>query len=766
MHRNRISSPWTIIAVLCAAAAVSYAQRPPGIASISVCSPTGAGGQGSCPAGAFDTHQIVLGPGGSSVNSSGLGVGPVPDEHSTVFAPGTLGKNQEYLFFLATGEGGHAAIGVSVLSGGSGPDQNGRWTLDFARTDGYGSYPGGFGQVFNPSTKGGVCPAVADGNPAHQDQTFDMHYASAGSIVKDPTAAPGSLLMVYEGTNACIGNAGGAILDNTDDYISLAIATSLDYGKTWPAYRGSTAFTFVPMPGFNPSQAPNAPMGALGKNVCMGNDCSTTPPASYGRYPVVTPPTSLADLMAAAKPLTAKYGEQEISGFVDDVAGGPTTYLYANSGNVKIARAQLNGGTAPLAFQKWNGQAFASPGLGGPEPSILPAGPFENCEAPGQAQFGSSISYVDYTQQYLLTFICVSPGDPALGQRASGAQGVAWFYSTSYNLSDQTQWTAPHEISGSWGQIDSSGGCPDYKGWYPSFMSPGKSAGHLSLTGYVFYLWGCQGGGSPAPARQMSSRAFTITLQSGPVISQVGNAEGGSATIAPNTWVAIQGSNLAGNPRIWQASDFVGGKMPTQLDGVSVTVNGKPAYIYYISPTQVNILTPPDAMQGSVQVQVTYGGIGSAPFTVQAQPLSPSFFVFNGGPYVAAVHPSGGLIGPPALYPGSTTPAQPGETILLYANGFGPTSTPVVNGAISQSGTLSPLPSVKIGGVAANVIFAGLVYPGEFQFNVTVPASVAAGDQPIVATYNGATTQPGTMLTIAGAGPPSQAIDKGTRRPN
>jgi hypothetical protein len=82
--------------------APAQAPRPPAIASISVCSPTGTGGPGSCPNSTFDTHQIVLGPGGVSVNMSPLSVVPVPDEHSTVFAPGTLGTNQDYLFLLAS----------------------------------------------------------------------------------------------------------------------------------------------------------------------------------------------------------------------------------------------------------------------------------------------------------------------------------------------------------------------------------------------------------------------------------------------------------------------------------------------------------------------------------------------------------------------------------------------------------------------------------------------------------------------------------------
>jgi hypothetical protein len=124
-----------------------------------------------------------------------------------------------------------------------------------------------------------------------------------------------------------------------------------------------------------------------------------------------------------------------------------------------------------------------------------------------------------------------------------------------------------------------------------------------------------------------------------PAIVTVANAEGENLVIAPNTWVEIKGSNLAkvGFDRIWGSADFVGNSMPTALNGVSATVNGNNAYVYYVSPEQVNILTPPDAMSGLVQVQVTNNG-ATASFTAQAQPLAPSFFVFNGGPNVAATH--------------------------------------------------------------------------------------------------------------------------------
>lgn len=234
-----------------------------------------------------------------------------------------------------------------------------------------------------------------------------------------------------------------------------------------------------------------------------------------------------------------------------------------------------------------------------------------------------------------------------------------------------------------------------------------------------------------------------------PLITAVENAFGGSWTIAANTWLAVKGSLLsaAGDSRIWLGSDFVNNQMPTELDGVSVTMNSEKAFVYFISPGQLNILTPPDLMPGTVEVQVTANGQKSAVFPVEVQALSPTFFLFD-STHVVAVHLNGSDIGPTTLYPGLTTPARPSEVVVLFANGFGPTSTPVVSGSSVQSGSLSPLPAVTIGGATAVVQFAGLVAPGEFQFNVTVPTTAQNGDNPIVATYNGVSTPSGAVITV------------------
>lgn len=233
-----------------------------------------------------------------------------------------------------------------------------------------------------------------------------------------------------------------------------------------------------------------------------------------------------------------------------------------------------------------------------------------------------------------------------------------------------------------------------------------------------------------------------------PTISAVVNAFGTGAGIAPNTWVVITGLNLAKQARTWAGADFVNNLMPTSLDGVSVTMNGKKAYVYYISATQLNILTPPDLAPGPVQVQVTSDGVLSAPFAVQVGQYAPAFFTLGGTAYVTGIHQDGSLLGPSTLYPGVSTPARPGEVVTLYLNGFGPTSVPVVSGSSTQSGTLPTMPEVRIGSSVATVSFAGLVSPGLYQFNVLVPESTADGEQSISATYRGQTTQSGLLLAV------------------
>ncbi len=242
-----------------------------------------------------------------------------------------------------------------------------------------------------------------------------------------------------------------------------------------------------------------------------------------------------------------------------------------------------------------------------------------------------------------------------------------------------------------------------------------------------------------------------------------------SAGIAQNTWLAIKGTNLvpANTPAegvIWSAApEFLQGKMPTELGGIGVTINGKSGFIYFFcsavtsticAADQINVLSPLDSTLGDVQVVVTNGASSTLPFTATMHAIVPVLFEFD-ATHVVATHLNGLLIGPTTLFPGTpppATPAAPSEQVVVYGSGFGLPNGTLTAGSSSQGGSLATLPVCTIGtdpsNNAASLAFAGLVEPGLIQMNINVPKGATTGDQPIICTYGGATTPSNNVITI------------------
>ena len=226
--------------------------------------------------------------------------------------------------------------------------------------------------------------------------------------------------------------------------------------------------------------------------------------------------------------------------------------------------------------------------------------------------------------------------------------------------------------------------------------------------------------------------------------------------IASGSWVTIFGSNLApaGVARAWRAEEIVDGKLPTTLEGTQVRINGKAAAIAYVSETQLNVQAPEDTSLGSVPVEIsTSNGTGDT-VTADLRAAAPGFFRFtpDSSRYAAAVHTTG-VLAAPAGYFGSTiasAPAQPGETLLLYGTGFGPTDPEVPAGqTVSAAAPLAAGSnlSIRIGGIAANVRFAGLSAPGLYQFNVDVP-ELPDGDHLVEASVLGVSVPTQQYLAV------------------
>jgi uncharacterized protein (TIGR03437 family) len=240
-----------------------------------------------------------------------------------------------------------------------------------------------------------------------------------------------------------------------------------------------------------------------------------------------------------------------------------------------------------------------------------------------------------------------------------------------------------------------------------------------------------------------------------PLISAVTDGAGYQQGISPGAWISIFGTNLAYTTRGWLDSEIVGGKLPTLLDGVSVTIDSRLAAVSYISPLQLNVQVPDDTATGPVPVAVTTPQ-GTATTTTTMQTFSPGLFMYGAanGRYVAAQHGADySIVGPPGLYPGASSPAKPGEVIILYATGFGPTTPPTPSGQVVTSAApvvnLSAI-SMTIGGQQAQVQWAGITIAGVWQLNVQVPAGAASGDAAIVAQIGGKSTQGGAFVTVQG----------------
>lgn len=276
----------------------------------------------------------------------------------------------------------------------------------------------------------------------------------------------------------------------------------------------------------------------------------------------------------------------------------------------------------------------------------------------------------------------------------------------------------------------------------------------------VLYVAGNAANGDHQPTGDHIYTAnFTLTPASfgGPPAITPNNvfsasAFGGFPSVAPGSWMEIYGTNLAATTRSWGGSDFTGSQAPTSLDAVKVTIGGQAAFIYYISPTQVNAQVPSGTPTGAQQMTVSTPAGASASYTINVntlQPglLAPSSFLIGGKQYVVAQFTDGTTyVLPPNAIPGiPSRQAKPGETIVIYGVGFGtvldannqniPAGT-----VVSTANKLSNSFSMDFGGSSATISYLGLApsFVGLYQFNVVVPAVANNDLVPLSFKLNGA----------------------------
>ena len=233
---------------------------------------------------------------------------------------------------------------------------------------------------------------------------------------------------------------------------------------------------------------------------------------------------------------------------------------------------------------------------------------------------------------------------------------------------------------------------------------------------------------------------------------------GAFPAIAPATWIEIYGYNLATTrSQTWAGSDFKGNQAPSALGGTTVTVAGKPAFIDFVSPGQVNVQVPSGIEAGQQSVVVTTAGGSSLAYTVTVNTLEPGLlappsFILNGTQNVVALF-SGTLtyVLPVKLAGAVTARARAGDNITLYGIGFGTVTPDTPAGQIvQQTNALQSAFKVFFGGTQATVTYAGFApgYVGLYQFNVVVPNVAASDSVPLTFTLGGANGPQNLVIAV------------------
>lgn len=226
----------------------------------------------------------------------------------------------------------------------------------------------------------------------------------------------------------------------------------------------------------------------------------------------------------------------------------------------------------------------------------------------------------------------------------------------------------------------------------------------------------------------LNVRAVSTTGDGTPSISSNGLADGASFRhiYSPGMILSVFGATLAPSDTAESASSL---PLPITMAGVSATVNGVDAPLFYVSPTQINLQVPWQTTVGSSATLVinNNGQIASQTFTVAA--ASPGIFTNQNG----------------IIVPNGT--AARGQTTTLYMAGTGAVTPPIATGyAPSTSTPLGDLPApanttVTVGQppVQASTTFIGIPYSlvGVTQINFTIPSGIPTGFQPIVISVNG-----------------------------
>lgn len=257
--------------------------------------------------------------------------------------------------------------------------------------------------------------------------------------------------------------------------------------------------------------------------------------------------------------------------------------------------------------------------------------------------------------------------------------------------------------------------------------------GELYVVGYEGTIWQIAASGPPVPSINQGGIVNGASFVSGPIV--------------PGEIVSVFGSAI-GPEQAAGALVNSAGMLETQVAGTRVLFDGVAAPLFYVQAGQINAQAPYElAGKTGAAVQVQFNGALSEPVPVPVANSAPAIFCVSGGTGQAA------MLNEDTTLNSVSNAAARGSIVVLYATGEGQTQPAGVTGKLAVSPPPNPLlaPSVTIGGIDAEVVFAGAApgFVGLLQVNVRVPDGVASGAAvPVSLTVGNVPSQTGVTMAV------------------
>ncbi len=232
-------------------------------------------------------------------------------------------------------------------------------------------------------------------------------------------------------------------------------------------------------------------------------------------------------------------------------------------------------------------------------------------------------------------------------------------------------------------------------------------------------------------------------------IDLVNAASNAPTPLSPGTIATLYGTNLAFTTRQQTADDITANTLPATLPGtgVRVFISNQPAHLYYVSPTQINLVIPVNLPPGEGVLDLLLDGRRGPTIPVVLVAETPEFFLGDGR-FIAATNVQNQPLTP-------NREAQPGEVVVLYATGLGRTTPSLMPGQLAlQATSIARLAQFRVqieGRVVEpeNILYAGLSpgFAGLYQINVRLPLDTPANPE-VRMGFDTLTSQPGTRLRV------------------